>query len=125
MSFFQYFNIFQRKTKYTTSNPVLETWNRTIDVTNLTTSDLSKLKIFFNGTHNLTTNSKVLIPGSNTVPSGQMVDPKGNINVLGVVIFSIVFGIVLGRIEDRGIPLKAMFESLNEVIIRMVALVMW
>ena len=54
-----------------------------------------------------------------------MVDPKGSINVLGLVVFSIVFGIVLGRIGERGMPLKAFFEALNEVIMKMVALVIW
>lgn len=62
---------------------------------------------------------------SNTVPNGLMVDPKGSINVLGLVVFSIVFGIVLGRIGERGMPLKAFFEALNEVIMKMVTLVMW
>ena len=63
--------------------------------------------------------------GSKTVPNGLMVDPKGSINVLGLVVFSIVFGIVLGRIGERGMPLKAFFEALNEVIMKMVTLVMW
>ena len=62
---------------------------------------------------------------SKTVPDGLMVDPKGSINVLGLVVFSIVFGIVLGRIGERGMPLKAFFEALNEVIMKMVTLVMW
>lgn len=46
-------------------------------------------------------------------------------NVLGLVMFSIVFGIVLGRMGDKGDPLKAFFETLNEVVMRMVSLVMW
>ena len=66
-----------------------------------------------------------VIPGSKTVLNGVKVDPKGSINVLGLVVFSIVFGIVLGRIGERGMPLKAFFEALNEVIMKMVALVMW
>ena len=46
-------------------------------------------------------------------------------NVLGLVMFSIVFGIVLGRMGEKGLPLKAFFETLNEVVMKMVALVMW
>ena len=46
-------------------------------------------------------------------------------NVLGLVVFSIVFGIVLGRMGDKGTPLKAFFETLNEVVMKMVTLVMW
>lgn len=45
--------------------------------------------------------------------------------MLGLVVFSIVFGIVLGRMGDRGTPLKALFETLNEVVMKMVTLVMW
>ncbi|XP_031568086.1 excitatory amino acid transporter 1-like isoform X2 [Actinia tenebrosa] len=115
----------QQRTRYTKVDPVLQSRNQTIDINNLTKPDLSRLNVFSNGTHNLSTTSTTVTPGSKTVPSGQMVDPKGNMNVLGIVIFSVVFGIVLGRIEDRGLPLKAVFESLNEVIIRMVSVVMW
>ena len=46
-------------------------------------------------------------------------------NVLGLVVFSIVFGIVLGRMGEKGAPLKAFFETLNEVVMKMVTLVMW
>lgn len=45
--------------------------------------------------------------------------------MLGLVVFSIVFGIVLGRMGDKGTPLKAFFETLNEVVMKMVTLVMW
>lgn len=90
----------------------------------MNTSELSMLNIFFNGTHNITTETTVS-HGSKTIPSGLMVDPDGSVNILGICIFSIVFGIVLGRTGDRGLPLKAIFESLNEVVIRMIGLVMW
>ena len=73
----------------------------------------------------MTTKKVIVSDGSKTVPDGMQVDPKGSINVLGLVVFSIVFGIVLGRIGERGMPLKAFFEALNEVIMKMVALVMW
>ena len=78
-----------------------------------------------NGTTNTVLKKEVLRKGSETVPAGLQVDPKGSINVLGLVVFSIVFGIVLGRTGERGMPLKAFFEALNEVIMKMVALVMW
>ena len=45
--------------------------------------------------------------------------------MLGLVVFSIVFGIVLGRMGDKGTPVKAFFETLNEVVMKMVTLVMW
>ena len=46
-------------------------------------------------------------------------------NVLGLVVFSIVFGVVVGKMGDRGIPLRAFFEALNEAVMKMVTLVLW
>ena len=98
----------QKKTKYTSAEDKISYINKTINATT--------------GNYTL---EKVVKPGSKTVPDGTMTDPKGSLNVLGLVVFSIVFGVVLGRIGERGMPLKAFFEALNEVIMKMVALVMW
>ena len=65
-----------------------------------------------------------LAPGSDLVPAGLEIAAR-NMNVLGLVVFSIVFGIVLGRVGERGLPVKAFFESLNEIIMEMISLVMW
>ena len=46
-------------------------------------------------------------------------------NVLGIVVFSIIFGLMLGRVGEKGQPLKAFFEALNEVIMKMITLIMW
>lgn len=97
----------QKKTKYAKADPVYEMKNNS----------------FKNGSYEM--QSVMVKKGSNTVPDGLMVDPKGSLNVLGLVVFSIVFGIILGRIGERGVPLKAFFEALNEVIMKMVTLVMW
>ena len=70
-------------------------------------------------------NKTLVYEASDTVPAGTMVDPKGSMNVLGLVVFSIVFGTVLSRLGNKGLPLKAFFEALNEVIMKMVTLVMW
>ena len=102
------FFFFQKKTKYTSADDKISYINKTINATT--------------GNYTL---EKVVKPGSKTVPDGIMTDPKGSLNVLGLVVFSIVFGVVLGRIGERGMPLKAFFEALNEVIMKMVALVMW
>ena len=99
---------FQYKTKYTTAPDKIVYRDKTF---NETTGNYTKVK--------------EIMEGSKTVPNGREVDPKGSINVLGIVVFSIVFGIVLGRTGERGMPLKAFFEALNEVIMKMVALVMW
>ena len=82
------------------------------------------MKIFSNGTHNLTTHRTQIAPGSDLVPDGLEIASR-NMNVLGLVVFSIVFGIVLGRVKERGLPVKQFFESLNEIIMEMIGLVMW
>ena len=61
--------------------------------------------------------------GSDQVPSGTK--SRSSMNVLGLVVFSVIFGIVLGRTGEKGEPLKAFFSSLNEVIMRMITIVMW
>ena len=113
----------QKNTKYTSVAAKVNSYNKTVDVSELPPNDATK--IFSNGTHNLTTVSETVYEASDTVPSGTTVDPKGGMNVLGLVVFSIVFGVILGRLGQRGAPLKAFFETLNEVIMKMVGLVMW
>ena len=83
------------------------------------------ITVYNNGTHNYTTISTLIYPASDTIPDGQYIASEGGMNVLGLVVFSIVFGIVLGRMGDKGTPLKAFFETLNEVVMKMVTLVMW
>ena len=61
--------------------------------------------------------------GSDFVPDG--LKSLSNTNVLGLVVFSVVFGAVLGRIGERGRVLRMFFENLNEVVMIMVGLVMW
>lgn len=97
-------------------------YNKTIDIKKL--SPNTTMKIFTNGTHNFTTMEEELAPGSDLVPAGLEIAAR-NMNVLGLVVFSIVFGIVLGRVGERGLPVKAFFESLNEIIMEMISLVMW
>ncbi|XP_078379054.1 excitatory amino acid transporter 1-like [Oculina patagonica] len=97
----------QKRTKYKTVLAVTREYNKTI-----------------NGTDNYTMVEEVLVPGSDMVPAGLEIAAR-NMNVLGLVVFSIVFGIVLGRVGERGLPVRAFFESLNEIIMEMVSLVMW
>ena len=61
--------------------------------------------------------------GSTLVPAGFIA--LGNTNVLGLVIFSVVFGAVLGRMGEKGRVLRMFFDNLNEVVMVMVGLVMW
>ncbi|KAJ7328121.1 Excitatory amino acid transporter 2 [Desmophyllum pertusum] len=112
----------QKRTHYKTVPTNIHVYNKTIDVKEIPPN--STMKIFSNGTHNFTTVFEQLAPGSNTVPAGLEIAAR-NMNVLGLVVFSIVFGIVLGRVGERGLPMKAVFESLNEIVMEMISLVMW
>ncbi|XP_068952252.1 excitatory amino acid transporter 1 isoform X4 [Petaurus breviceps papuanus] len=47
------------------------------------------------------------------------------VNALGLVVFSICFGLVIGNMKEQGQALKDFFDSLNEAIMRLVAVIMW
>jgi len=40
-------------------------------------------------------------------------------------VFSIVFGIVLGKMGAKAKPLKAFFSALNDAVMILVTLIMW
>ncbi len=46
-------------------------------------------------------------------------------NVLGLVVFSCILGIVLGRMGPEGDPLKAFANSLMETIMKLVGIIIW
>lgn len=125
---------FQKRTKYDEviyDNSKTQHWgepyNVTVDVKSLNATQLAGMKIFNNGTHNLTTVHKAPTGDLPTVlvPAGLMVDPKGTLNVVGLVVFSMVFGIFLGNLRERGAVMKSFFDALNEIVMRMIKLVMW
>ncbi|KAL2779791.1 excitatory amino acid transporter 1 isoform 1 [Daubentonia madagascariensis] len=47
------------------------------------------------------------------------------VNALGLVVFSMCFGFVIGNMKEQGQALREFFDSLNEAIMRLVAVVMW
>lgn len=47
------------------------------------------------------------------------------VNALGLVVFSICFGLIIGNMKEQGQPLKDFFDSLNEAIMRLVAVIIW
>ncbi|XP_046884337.1 excitatory amino acid transporter 1-like isoform X2 [Hypomesus transpacificus] len=64
--------------------------------------------------------------------SGDLMDgmmPKdgssNGVNALGLVVFSISFGLVLGSMKTQGQPLRDFFNCLNEVILRLVGIIIW
>ncbi|XP_074640150.1 uncharacterized protein LOC141898226 [Tubulanus polymorphus] len=46
-------------------------------------------------------------------------------NILGIVVFVIAFGIVIGRLGEKGRPLVVFFDSLNEAIMKLIRIVIW
>ena len=46
-------------------------------------------------------------------------------NVLGLVVFSTVLGVIIGQMRDQGVPVKNFIDSLLEAVLRMVRLIIW
>ncbi|OQV20940.1 Excitatory amino acid transporter 1 [Hypsibius exemplaris] len=59
--------------------------------------------------------------------SGFIIESKkiDGINIMGLVVFSILFGITISRLGEKGKPLKLFFDSLNEVTMSIVGTIMW
>uniref|UniRef100_A0A8C5M3U0 Amino acid transporter n=1 Tax=Leptobrachium leishanense TaxID=445787 RepID=A0A8C5M3U0_9ANUR len=47
------------------------------------------------------------------------------VNALGLVVFSMCFGLVIGKMKEQGRALKEFFDCLNEAIMRLVAIIIW
>ncbi|KAK3699457.1 hypothetical protein QZH41_018614 [Actinostola sp. cb2023] len=111
----------QKTTKYTSAPGKYTFHNQTLDLTKNETA--IGTVIFSNATINITNVKSEVYAPSLTIPNG--VKRGYGLNVLGIVMFSIVFGIVLGRLGERGAPLKAVLEAMNDVIMQMITIVMW
>ncbi|XP_067950828.1 excitatory amino acid transporter 3-like isoform X2 [Watersipora subatra] len=53
------------------------------------------------------------------------VTSKDGLNILGLLVFSIAFGITLGNMGEQGKPLKDFFNCLSEASMRIVQLIIW
>ena len=47
------------------------------------------------------------------------------VNALGLVVFSMSFGLVIGNMKQQGQALRDFFDCLNEAIMRLVAIIIW
>ncbi|XP_067085652.1 excitatory amino acid transporter 4 isoform X2 [Osmerus mordax] len=50
---------------------------------------------------------------------------SGGVNALGLVVFSMCFGLVIGSMKQQGQALRDFFDGLNEAIMRLVAIIIW
>lgn len=58
----------------------------------------------------------------------EMIPVSGSsngVNALGLVVFSMLFGLVIGNMKQKGQPLKEFFDCLNDAIMRLVAIIIW
>ncbi|XP_054836613.1 excitatory amino acid transporter 1-like [Eublepharis macularius] len=63
-----------------------------------------------------------VLSSEETVPGPGSVN---GVNALGLVVFSICFGLVIGSMKQKGQALREFFDCLNEAILRMVAIIIW
>ncbi|XP_064031071.1 excitatory amino acid transporter 4 [Pogoniulus pusillus] len=113
----------QYKTQYSTrlfSRTVLRSGNATAAGTSTPSPD-NATGVLENITQALETLSEVLtfeevipVPGS-----------ASGVNALGLVVFSMCFGLVIGSMKQKGRPLREFFNCLNEAIMRLVAIIIW
>ncbi|XP_061594189.1 excitatory amino acid transporter 4 isoform X2 [Cololabis saira] len=50
---------------------------------------------------------------------------SSGVNALGLVVFSVCFGLVIGNMKQQGQALRDFFDCLNEAIMRLVAIIIW
>ena len=55
----------------------------------------------------------------------QPVQSDEGLNLLGLTVFAIVFGVVTGKMGEKGKPLVAFFSALNGAVMMLVTLSMW
>uniref|UniRef100_A0A8D3AX29 Amino acid transporter n=1 Tax=Scophthalmus maximus TaxID=52904 RepID=A0A8D3AX29_SCOMX len=57
-----------------------------------------------------------------TVPTAGT---SGGVNMLGLLVVSVAFGLTLGSMETRGRPLRDFFDCLNKAVMHLVNIVIW
>ncbi|QPJ65733.1 MAG: dicarboxylate/amino acid:cation symporter [Candidatus Nitrohelix vancouverensis] len=57
--------------------------------------------------------------------SPNLVESMANMDILPIIIFSLIFGGTLTTLGEKGVPVIAFFEGVNEAIMKMVHLIMY
>ncbi|XP_026130697.1 excitatory amino acid transporter 4 [Carassius auratus] len=87
-----------------------------VNASDLNSTDLSQASNF----------STVLQTIQETVEEVVPVSGSSNgVNALGLVVFSMCFGLVIGNMKQQGQALRDFFDCLNEAIMRLVAIIIW
>ncbi|XP_035382392.1 solute carrier family 1 member 3a isoform X1 [Electrophorus electricus] len=76
----------------------------------------------------LNESASALANGSGAVRYEEEIPVLGTvngINALGLVVFSMSFGLTIGGMKEQGQPLRDFFDCLNEAIMRLVGVIMW
>ncbi|TSM94650.1 Excitatory amino acid transporter 1 [Bagarius yarrelli] len=84
--------------------------------------------IVINGTNNNQTGDKGVVPQTIEETFEKIVPFSGSsdeMNALGLVVFCMIFGLVIGNMKQQSQPLKDFFNSLNEAIMHLVRIIMW
>ncbi|XP_062384283.1 solute carrier family 1 member 3b [Sardina pilchardus] len=84
---------------------------RTVQVTIIVNESIANLT---NNTQTITREEVIPHPGT-----------TNGVNALGLVVFSMCFGLIIGSMKEKGLALKDFFDSLNEAIMKLVAIIMW
>jgi len=67
----------------------------------------------------------VEMSGNSTIITGKTMDYRSGTNTLGIIFFCLTFGTVLGSLGPSGKPLINLFSIIDQVIMKMVYMVMW
>ncbi|XP_077573299.1 excitatory amino acid transporter 4 [Stigmatopora nigra] len=102
----------------TTYKRIMRTRNVTVSL-NITDSAINATDANFNHSEALHTIQETL---EETVP---LTGSSDGVNALGLVFFSMCFGLVIGNMKKKGQALRDFFDSLNEAIMRLVAIIIW
>ncbi|KAI9521872.1 Excitatory amino acid transporter 1 [Dissostichus eleginoides] len=76
----------------------------------------------------MTVNDTIFTLNGSEMTREEMIPVPGavnGVNALGLVVFSICFGLIISSMGEQGRPLKDFFDCLNEAIMRLVAIIMW